>query len=73
MQKNGYYMYIMITSGYRLGCCCVDLSYYTVLPCPLLLQGNVNFFCVKGCKKSVERGLVCKRCLWKLIHVCSKW
>jgi len=24
-------------------------------PCLLLLQGNVNFFCVKNCKKSVER------------------
>ena len=51
MQENGYCMYIMITSDYRFGCFCDDLSYYTVSPCFLLLQGNVNFFCVNDCKR----------------------
>jgi len=37
------------------------MIYHSTLfsPCLLLLQGSVNFFCVKNCKKSVarERGL----------------
>ena len=45
MQENGYCMY-------RLGCFCADLSYNTVFTMSLLLQGNVNFFCVKDCKKA---------------------
>jgi len=51
MQENGYCMYILITSDYRLDCFCVDYHITLFSPCILLLQGNINFFCVKDCKK----------------------
>ena len=51
MQENGYCMYIMITSDI-VGAAFAMTDHITLFsPCLLLLQGNVNFFCVKDCKK----------------------
>jgi len=51
MQENGYRMYIMITSDI-VEAAFAMIDHITLFsPCLLLLQGNVNFFCVKDCKK----------------------
>jgi len=52
MQENGYCMCSMITSDYRLGCYCDDLSYYTVFTMSFAFARKRKFLL---CKKTVKK------------------